>query len=164
MANNKTTVWQHAIHTISTKLGFVAVSEADAETLVAANVAQRPKIGAYRFKFLNRTKPITASMSVAGAPFNEGGTFPFTITLSGAVTVDTTFMLKTAGVAVEGIDYDELPTQITIPAGAITGVFDCITKARSGAQGARTVIVTIESYESHVSITGETASFTILDV
>jgi hypothetical protein len=163
MANSKTTVWQHAFHAISSKLGFVQVSEADAATLIAANVAQRPKIGAYRFKKLNRATTITSGIGASGAPFIEGGTFTFTITLSAAASEDCTFVLSVSGTAVESVDYEPLPAQVTVPAGQLSVAFPLVTIARDGAQGSRNVAVEIETYEDFVTISGASASIAIID-
>lgn len=163
MANSKTVVWQHAYHALSSNLGFVTLSKADADTLVAANVAQRPKIGAYRFKKLNKTATITSGIGVAGSPFIEGGTFTYTITHTAAATEDTTYLIKMSGTAVEGADYEEMPYQVTVPAGALTETFDIVTINRGGVQGSRTVICGISTYEGQVTIAGALATFTLID-
>lgn len=51
----KKLVWQHKLHALSGKLGFRWLEKSLAETLIAADVAQRTEIGAHKFKYLDRT-------------------------------------------------------------------------------------------------------------
>lgn len=58
MARPLTTVWQHrfsALNPTVRRLGFVPVTHALAAQLIAAGDAQETRIGAFRFKRIDRT-------------------------------------------------------------------------------------------------------------
>lgn len=72
MARPLTTVWQHKHSALNplrdAQLGFVAVTHALADQLVAEGSAQHPRIGEFRFERIDRTPLAVVVTPTAKAP------------------------------------------------------------------------------------------------
>lgn len=166
MANSKTTLWlwRPTPTDPTAKLGFYTVLKTAAQALVDGQFAQWPKIGAYRFKRIDKEGTSIALEVTAQTPsVVEGGDITYRIFLSTPVNAPVVINTTAApsSTAVAGVDYIELPDNITIPA---NGFYDLVVETidRAGVEGPRTLVLQVES--NHSSIYGTpTATATITD-
>jgi probable HAF family extracellular repeat protein len=86
---------------------------------------------------------VTASDPSAGEPRSGKGTGTFTFARTGSTWVEETIYFSVTGTATKGVDYADLGTSITIPAGSSTATRQVNVLDDAAAEGEERVEVTI---------------------
>ncbi len=107
----------------------------------------------------------TGTISIGDATVTEGGTATFTVTLSAAQAVLTTFNYSTAnGTALSGTDYTATSGSKSIPIGSTSTTVTVPTTNRSGCQASRAFTVSITGVSpATLTIIDPTGTGTITD-
>lgn len=115
--------------------------------------------------FLSVSSTPTGSISIDDASVTEGGTATFTVTLSAAQSVLTTFNYSTAnGTALSGTDYTATSGSKSIPIGSTSTTITVPTTNRASCQTIRAFTVSITNVSpTTITIIDPTGTGTIID-
>ena len=99
------------------------------------------------------------------ATTDESGAKPgvVTVTRTGDLTAPLTVTLEFSGAAKAGVDYQEIPHQLTLAAGEATGTLAIIGRGDFEKQPPRTVVVHLRSADSYTVGSPKSATVTIND-
>lgn len=101
------------------------------------------------------------TISASGAPAETGGQGEFTLSRSGSAATPLTVRMRYAGTAAGGSDYAALPETVAFPAGSASVVLPVQPLADPFAEGAETVIATLDS-RVHYSVSNPSSAQVVI--
>jgi len=111
----------------------------------------------------NDSQP-SVSLSVAGLPFNEAsGLVTVRATLSNPSSQTVTVNLGFTGTATNTTDYSRSGTQITIPAGTLTGAVTLVSVSDNQFEGNETIVIDVTSVTNGTEFGTQQATVTLVD-
>ena len=97
----------------------------------------------------------SAAETTAGQTANSGS---FLVTRTGPLTAALTVKLAISGSASNGIDYNSLPTTVTIPAGAASATIKLTVRDDTLAEGTETAILTLAAGTGYIIDAAKTSA------
>ncbi|WP_316736794.1 Calx-beta domain-containing protein [Pedobacter aquatilis] len=107
----------------------------------------------------NTTATVTVAATANGAEPSTPGQFTFT--LSNVSTTNTVITYAVSGTATSGVDYTQIGTSVTIPAGQTTATISVPVLDDDIAEGTETVILTMQASTNNAAITASTVPATV---
>lgn len=107
--------------------------------------------------------PVVLSLSASATSLYEGEGATITLSRTGSTTAAVTARLEFSGAAKQGADFDPLPHEITLPAGAKSVMLNLSTRADNQIEKTESLTVTLEPGESYGIGEAASVSFEIYD-